>query len=122
MRDFEAIGIEMRMLEKAGKWHERNALVPVWREAYHSYDFGFEVGEEVEYYPNPSGKPVIGKILAIHEDNQIVFAGLVISALLVRKIHHELDPQLNPPGPQKLYTREIHSKGDSEHCEQLKLF
>lgn len=44
MRDFEVIAIEMRRLEKEGKWIERNALVPLWREAYHSYDFGFEEG------------------------------------------------------------------------------
>lgn len=101
MRDFEVIAIEMRKLEKEGKWIERNALVPLWREAYYSYDFGFEEGQEVRYYPYPSGKPMIGKISAIQDDNQIIIAGLSISALLVKEIHYEADHQLKPPGPQK---------------------
>lgn len=122
MRDFEAIGLEMDRLEKEGKWSERNELVPAWRKAYFSYDFGFEVGQEVVYYPYPSGKPVIGKILAIQDDNQIVFEGIKISALLVKKNHRDIDPQLKPPGPQKVSTLDEHSKANSEHCEQLKLF
>lgn len=123
MRDFEAIGMKMRKLEETGKWKERNELVSVWRKKYHSYDFGFEVGEDVEYSLNSSRKPMGGKILAIHKDNQVVLAeGLIIPALLVRKIHHETDPQLKPPGPRKVSTHEGHSKGDSEHYEQLILF
>lgn len=47
MRNYEEIARKVRELEAEGKYKERNRLVPIWREAYYNFDFGFREGEEV---------------------------------------------------------------------------
>ncbi|MGM0924683.1 MAG: hypothetical protein ACQEWW_26445 [Bacillota bacterium] len=88
MRDYELIGSKMNELEKQKKYDERNTLVPLWREAYYSHDFGFEVGEEVEYFSSPHRKQ-IGKILEIRPDQQVVFKNVIVPITWLTKIHEQ---------------------------------
>jgi len=48
MREYERIAKQMKLLAQQGNWQERNKLTPHFRKAYRSYDFGFQVGEEIE--------------------------------------------------------------------------
>ncbi|MEG0470760.1 MAG: hypothetical protein RR588_00340 [Solibacillus sp.] len=46
--ELQAVGIEMDRLQKENRWHERNELVPRYRELRRAYDWGYKVHERVE--------------------------------------------------------------------------
>lgn len=79
----KAISKEMDKLLLEGKYTERNRLAQEWRELYKSIDFGYSVGQEVEYL---NGHWQRGKILEI-TNNEFKFQNIIVSAFLVR------DPQ-----------------------------
>jgi transcription antitermination factor NusG len=93
MREYEAIAKKIQELQQQGKYEERNALVPVWREAYYKFDFGFKEGDEVEYYTSPNRKQ-IGKIIEIRPDQQVVFKNIIVPITLIKKISNERLEQL----------------------------
>lgn len=79
------IGRLTDQLYKDGKLEERNKLAAQWRKLRREIDYGFRVGDEVEYHKS---KYVWerGKILSISASWQIEFKDLICPVEMIRRI------------------------------------
>lgn len=66
---------------------ERNDFVPFYRKLSSQTDYGFKVGETVEYWYSPHTKR-IGKILAIN-GGQVTFSDVITHLTMVKKLNTE---------------------------------
>ncbi|MGA4519255.1 hypothetical protein ACPA0F_18515 [Solibacillus silvestris] len=48
--ELSSVSERMHELERHKNWHERNLLVPRYRELYRLYDFKLAVGEKIQTY------------------------------------------------------------------------
>ncbi|WP_150284335.1 hypothetical protein [Rummeliibacillus sp. TYF-LIM-RU47] len=81
MPEWERISKQMSELLAEKNYPEWNNLVPQFRKAIESHDFGWKAGQEVEYWDMKWKR---GKIKEIISNWEIVIEGIIVSAISIR--------------------------------------
>lgn len=89
IKELKAVEIKMSSLLDLGKFAERNQLQKQWIELRKSIDYGYEVGQVVEYLKGVRDWKQ-GRILSISDTWQIEFYDVVVPVELVRPIYEEM--------------------------------
>lgn len=91
MQELKELSKQIEELAKQGKWLERNELATEWRKLFESHDFGWQEGQEVDYWDMKWKRGTINKI---RSNTEIMVNGVIVSANLIRDPHDRYE-QLN---------------------------
>lgn len=88
LKELEALQQKMRLLLSVDKLEEHNKLLPKYRELRQNVDYGYRVGQKVEYHKFKRQWET-GYILEITPMWQIRFSDIIVPVELVRPIEEE---------------------------------
>lgn len=78
----------MDIAKKNNDFTDRNDFIKVMNCIEYEIDYGFSVGEEVEYWYSPHTKRT-GKILEISDKKQVTFSDVIVPITWLEKIEFE---------------------------------
>lgn len=84
MDELNELSKQINKLTKQSNWTERNKLAAKWRELFAAHDFGWQKGQEVEYWDMKWKR---GKIKEIRSNMEILISDIIVSATSIRDLN-----------------------------------